>query len=534
MRGQTKQRYSIFINLLIILAIMAIVNFLAADYFIRFDLTENKTYSVTRSTKKILRRLDDLVSIKVYCSKKLPPQLEQLAREIRDTLEEYEAYARGNLQIEWIDPAEDEEEKAKVRRLGIPQLTANIIEKDKHQVINIYLGIGIFYADRKEIIPAIQSVSNLEYELTSAILKVMTGQLRKIYFLSGHNEHDINNDYSTLRSALSNNYEVSTIDTSKGQQVPEDVDTLMVAGPTELAERDKYEVDQFLMKGKNVFFLIDSIHINQQVSMPIPRKHKLDDMLTHYGIKLKPDLVVDARSHSRIRMGSQFMTFITNYPLWPLVVHQNMAPEQPITNRLQTVAFPWTSSIEIMQDRIPGMKIVELLKTTEHSWTQQEGSFNIDPQRLPRPQPSELKQHLLAAIIRGKFKSFYADKPIPPPKGDQGTAPIEAEPDRQTIKECINPGTILVIGDSDFIANDMLSGREGNVSFILNAFDWATMGGDLIGIRAKQVPSRPLKETSTGTKLLCKVLNIGLVPCLFILYGLLRFFLRQRDKKLVD
>ena len=532
MLGHKKQRYGILINVGVILGILLIINVISADYFARLDLTEGQTYSVTRSTKNVLRGLDDIVSIKAYVSKKLPTQLEPLARELRDTLQEYQAYARGKLQIEWLDPIDDKETAEKAQRLGIPQLQANIIEADKQAVVSIYLGLGIFYADRKEIIPAVRDMSNFEYELTSAILKVISGKLKKIAFLTGHNEHDISKDYSTLRTALEKNYEVTTIDTHTGTQIPDDVATLVVAGPTEVTERDKYEIDQFLMKGKNVFFLVDAVNISPEMT-PTIKNHQLDNLLEHYGVRIKKDLVLDARSNSVVQFQSQFSIFATNYPPWPKVLQSNMAPNHPIVNRIETVAFPWTSSVEIIKERTQGMEAVDLLKTTEYAWTQ-ENNFNVNPNNIPSVPRSQLKQYTLAALIRGKFTSSFADKPIPPPKPTAGSTPALADKERQTIKECAKPGTIMVIGDSDFVSNQNMSGRDGNMSFIMNAFDWVTLGGDLIGIRAKEAHQRPLKETSQTTKLIFKVLNIGMVPCLFVIYGLLRFFLRQRDRKLVD
>jgi len=266
---------------------------------------------------------------------------------------------------------------------------------------------------------------------------------------------------------------------------------------------------------------------------PTIKNHQLDNLLEHYGVRIKKDLVLDARSNSVVQFQSQFSIFATNYPPWPKVLQSNMAPNHPIVNRIETVAFPWTSSVEIIKERTQGMEAVDLLKTTEYAWTQ-ENNFNVNPNNIPSVPRSQLKQYTLAAIIRGKFTSSFAEKPIPPPKPTAGSTPALADKERQTIKECAKPGTIMVIGDSDFVSNQNMSGRDGNMSFIMNAFDWVTLGGDLIGIRAKEAHQRPLKETSQTTKLIFKVLNIGMVPCLFVIYGLLRFFLRQRDRKLVD
>jgi len=105
--GTKKIKYgsNLFIIILIIIGILAVINFLSLRHFKRLDLTEGKIYSVSESTKRALTRLTDLVNIKVYFSKELPPQLATLDRQVKDILDEYKAYSQDNLRIEFIDPA---------------------------------------------------------------------------------------------------------------------------------------------------------------------------------------------------------------------------------------------------------------------------------------------------------------------------------------------------------------------------------------------------------------------------------------------
>ena len=158
-----KVRYGTnYIALIVILAaILGVINLLSYRHFLRADLTENKQYTISASTKKVLAGLDDIVNIKVYFSKKLPPYLTTLTDQVTDLLDEYRTYAKGNLNIEFIDPAEDPTMEQKLRFMGIPQVRLNVIERDQAQFTNVYLGMAILYGDNKEVIPAVTDTNIL-------------------------------------------------------------------------------------------------------------------------------------------------------------------------------------------------------------------------------------------------------------------------------------------------------------------------------------------------------------------------------------
>ena len=112
---------------LFLAGILAIINAFSLNHFIRMDLTEDKRYTVSKSTKKVLSELDDIVNIKVYLSKDLPPYVVMLTDQIKDILEEYKIYSDGNLEIEYIDPSSDSMIQQKLRFMGIPQVRLNTI-----------------------------------------------------------------------------------------------------------------------------------------------------------------------------------------------------------------------------------------------------------------------------------------------------------------------------------------------------------------------------------------------------------------------
>jgi len=166
---------SSIIIVLIVLGIIVVINVMSMRHFVRADLTENKDFTVSDATKKVLSELDDIITIDAYFSKEVPPYVTNIKSQVNDIFDEYSAYSGGNVSVELVSmprAGDDPELEQKARFLGIPPVQVNILEKDKTEVVTIYFGIVIGYEDRNEIIPVIQNVRTLEYDLTSAIIKV--------------------------------------------------------------------------------------------------------------------------------------------------------------------------------------------------------------------------------------------------------------------------------------------------------------------------------------------------------------------------
>ena len=151
------------ITALFLIGIIIAVNFLSYQLFFRWDLTQNKVYSISKVSKNTVGKLDDIVNVKAYFSENLPGQLFSLRQEVEDILDEYQNYSNGKIKIEYIDPNDDEETQRELYMIGIPQLTFETYEKDKRELVNGYMGIAISYGDNTEVIPAVkQNTSDLE------------------------------------------------------------------------------------------------------------------------------------------------------------------------------------------------------------------------------------------------------------------------------------------------------------------------------------------------------------------------------------
>ena len=528
--------------ILVVFGIIVLINFLSSRRFVRADLTAEKRYTISQSTKKVLKRLDDIVTIDAYFSRQ-PARVAQIRQSVRDMLEEYRAFSK-NLQINFIDPAaEDEAQKQKLRFMGIPEVQVNVIEKDKAEVANVYMGIAILYADKKEVLPVVQTTANFEYDLTSAILKVTSKEVKTIGFLTGHDEIDVfDQAFGPLRQELSKQYDVRKVPIDAGKAVDADVATLVIAGPKkELTEREKYEIDQFIMRGGRVYFLIDPILIQYQGLNVSPLKTGLNNLLEHYGVKLNDNLVLDV-SMGQLVYSQGFMTVTTGYAYFIKVLKEyryrtgetsdGLSQDSIITNQLESLTLHWASSLELLPQGDPSVETIVLAKTSRGGWTAQ-SPYNISPtDRQFQPPASVQQAHTVAVSLSGVFKSFYAGKTIPPVESSESDEAVTAKPaeEERTTKTDSEATQIVVVGNSQFLQQ---SQRDGQL-FFLNTVDWLTLGEELINIRSHGATNRPLKEISESEKFFLKFISIAGVPILVVAFGLVRFFLRRRAKRLVE
>jgi gliding-associated putative ABC transporter substrate-binding component GldG len=535
--GKLKAGSQSLLLVVLLLAILILVNFLSLRAFVRLDLTQNQEFTISPASRHLLGKLPDLVHIKVYFSRDLPPYLVGLRRRVEDLLDEYRAYSGGKLRVEFVDPESDLQREQQVQQLGIPKLQLNIIEKDKAQVKPAYLGLAVLYEDKKEIIPIIRRIDNLEYELTARISKLTRPETKTIGFLQGHQEWDIYEEYSRLRQALEKQYEVITVETAQGRPVADEVDTLVVAKPEGLSRRDKYELDQFLMRGGKLVLLLDWVKLERGLTTTTIDS-KLEDLLKHYGVRLNHDLVLDGRFNAPASFSTGFFNFRIPYPYWVRVVKQGLAADHPALADLETVVFPWTSSLTLLEEKLAEHEVIRLASSSSYSWNRISRYFTLNPQqRFIPPGEDRLKSHLLAVAISGSFSSFYADKEIPPvAKGDkpeeqaEEELKLEAEGERKTIPK--SPETqLLVISNSRLLTNNFINQFRGNALFFLNLIDWLNVGPELIKIRARQVNDRPLKEISDRQKGYIKFANSLGAALLVVVFGLVKLYLRRRAQR---
>ena len=509
----------------LLLLILAVVNLISDRVFTRLDLTENKEFTISQSTKDLLRGLDDVVNVKVYFSKDLPSYMASLPKSVRDLLDEFSAFGRGKLRVQWEDPAASPEQENKLRTLGIPQVQLDVIQRDKREVANVYLGMAVLYEDRHEVLPVVQGPWGLEYELVAAILKVTRKESPKLGILTRYTQQDLDGRYSEMMRALRKQYEVQTVDLDGGKKaIADDISTLILLGPKDMKDPEKYRIDQFIMRGGNVLAMLDVLELQGGVLQGERISSGLEDMMARYGVRCNNDMVVD-RVSAVASFASGYFRFMSNYLLWPKVVKQGFSTENPIVSKLETISLPWTRSFEAVSNPPDSVEVTLLASSSPNSWTTTDFA-NLNPQQQWNPKPEDLRPRGLVYALNGVFPSFFAGKPIPA-VADSGAAPIDSA-GRRDLSE---PTQMIALGSTYFCIDQQVG---GNMTFLLNAVDWMSLGDELIGIRSREASDRPLKDISEGTKRLIRILGIALVPLIVVIVGLARWLAGSRMKRLAE
>jgi gliding-associated putative ABC transporter substrate-binding component GldG len=503
-KGFKKMDFAITAVLLI--GILAVVNYFANNIFARWDLTQSKIYSISRASKDTVADLDDVVNIKAYFSENLPPYFMAQKQEVSDLLNEYRVYSNGKIKVTFIDPKDDEGLKREAGMLGIPQLTFDVRERDEMKLSSGYMGIAINYGADTEVIPAVKSgISNLEYQITSAIKKVTSEDKIVVGYLTSHDTLSME-ELSAALKEIENLYDVMPVELSENSKdIPDNIDTLIIAGPKGDFEESQFKsLNSFLKRGGSLFVMADGVQIADGL-MASKTSGNFNDFLEKYGLKVNNDLVVDVSSNARAQFQQGFFPFMVDYPFWPVVNKNRMNGEFSAVSDLESLMLPWASSISIDEEKTKG-KAVKLAESTDKAYTQKE-NYNVLP-NMDFKSGAPAGKAVLAAALFGDIDDPYAeDEKIP------------------------FPVKIALVGDSDFITGNFIRNYPDNMSFFQNMVDSLSLDDSLITIRSKGATIRPIaNELSPSAKTAVKYANILGVTILVMLFGLLRYFMRRKSR----
>ncbi len=505
-------RDSYLITILIV-AIIVMINYIAANHFVKIDLTKNKIYAVSDASKTIIKDLDDIVTVKVFFSEKLPPNLFAVRQYIGDILDEFSSYSKGNISVKFLKPSNPEVKKEALK-LKIPQVQMNIVEKDKSEVINGFLGIAIGYGDKVEILPIVKNVLNVEYNLISAIKKVTASTEMTVAFTEGHGEPSLTassntiqsqrDSFSLLKKGLSQNYKVISADLTDENPL-KNINTLLIAGPKkEFSDKEKKAIDKFVVNGGNLVIFMDAIEIDEELKAS-SSKTNLDGLLKHYGVVIEDKFILD-KSNEKATSSNGYMNYIIPYPFWIKAINTYFDKQNPIVANLNSIILPWSSPVKIIKNK--GVKSTILVNSSENAWLQAE-PFNLNPGAVQSA--TSYSKYPLVALLEGKFKSYFSEN--------------------ESLKT-LKTGRILVVGNSRFITDRFVGsyGYGQNMIFAMNAVDFLTLDESLINIRSKLFYDLPLKNLKENDRNIIKFTGILLIPILVIIYGIMRFFARRRKK----
>lgn len=561
------------IQLLLSLAIIAVLNVIGSFVFTRLDLTSEKRYTLSPATKTMLRELDDIVYFRVYLDGDFPAGFKRLRNSTLEMLDEFRAYST-NIQYEFINPSamsNTEERNALYNELvrdGLQatELFVNTSEGRKQQVI--FPGAIVTYKQKKLPLHILtsqpgtqpeaalnQSVQNLEYNISAAIRKLSVQTRPKVAFLEGHGELK-DHELSGAMDALSEYYTIERVEI-KGQigsltqrteidslnyRISNKYEALVIARPMNpFDEKDKFIIDQYIMYGGKVLWFIDPVFATmdslQRSSQTIGVSNdiNLNDQLFRYGVRPNNNLVMDLQAlpipvmTGAIGSQPQFSPMVWYYfpVLTPRINH-------PIVNNIDAVMGHFVSTIDVIETE--GVKKTVLLTTSQYTRVLNTPVL-IDLEIMKEEPDESLFRHpfqAVAVLLEGEFESLYRNR-IPPDISDDRSIGF---------REKSLPARMLVVSDGDIIRNqihisqrrplplgfDQYTRRQfGNRDFLLNAVNYLCDDSGLISVRSREVKLRLLDEVRIkNQKILWQTFNTLAPVVMVLLIGFTRLYLRKR------
>ncbi len=533
--------------LVLVGAIVVMVNLISLRLFTRADLTENRVFTLADGTKNVLRDLDDIVKIEFYRSKGLPSRLATVVKGVEDYLAEYKAFGGKNIQVSFVDPDDSPDTVQQMRILGIPELQFNVIESDRQEVRKGYLGMAVFYADKKEIIQAIPSLEDFEYRLTSSIVKATQERIPSIGVWLGDPDpsapsatlkpemrYNWEKNFETLRRALQQQYSVEQIYFDQGKLVPDKYTTVIVMSPFKSTERDLYALDQFLMRGGNLVVFQEMNRRTEDQSRADIAPNPVASLMEHYGVRINADLVADERSQ-RAMFQMYGRRVLRNYPMWPRITQEGLLQGELVSRGVTDMTLFWTSSLSVGEPR-EGQVVKRLVQSSRRAM-----SLTL-PALLTPEQPEllnfpEQEPKTMLVSVEGPFESYFRGKSIPPPmrlRGDLPPEPAGESPmvDLSHRSDSTEKGHLIVAGSAFWLTEEGLQMSQQNLGFIMNLVDSLEIGDKLAGVRMRDVGKRLITaELSEGQRSWLKFLGTFGAAFLVIGFAGARAAMRWRERR---
>ena len=556
---RTVKQTSIF-RLALGTAILILLNVIASFVFTRLDLTAEKRFTLSQPTKIMLKKLSDVVYVKVYLEGEFPSGFKRLRNSTKEMLDEFRVYAGDNLQYEFIDPSasKDVTERNKlynqIAELGLQPTNLEVKEKGGTSQQIIFPGAVLYYRnlpfavqllkDQVGAPPEIMlnnSIQTLEYELGNTIRKATQAIKPVVLFLTGHGESE-QKKILDIAHTLRENYDVDTVSIRSQLKSLDNCKLLIVPNPTQrFDEKDKFIIDRFVMHGGKILWLIDMMDATMDslsgnnVTLSLARELNLEDMFFKYGFRVNPNLVLDLQSAPipivTSIVGNQPQQRLLPWYYFPLIFPSS---EHPIVRNLNAIRCEFVNSIDTVES--DGIRKTILLTTSELSriaFSPVRISISILEQEPDKKQFNKGAQPI-ALLLEGNFSSLFANR-IP---SDIATSP------EIKFKEKSVATKMIVISDGDMIENKFRKSTGGisplgydkftnevygNKSFLLNCVDYMLDENGLIAARTKLVKLRLLDKTKLAEyKSETGYINTAVPLLLVMLLGFGKFYWRKR------
>lgn len=552
---------------LFLLIVLIGFNYLASVVHTRIDLTQEKRYTLSPATKKLIKGLHDPVTVTVFLSGDMPAGFKKLSNSTKEMLQEFKELGGSNIHFKFEKPGEGLSDTAKEKlqlhldSLGLKPTNIKVKAKagEAQEERLVYPGALVKYHDREvavdllqgqDMTGGMQSLNNaealLEYKMARSIQKITADTVPAVGYLVT-NENQLNyNVFDLVDRTLRQEYRFGFVPIDSVPVIPTVFDALVIVKPiTPFTEKQKLKIDQYIMQGGKVFWLIDKLYAEMDSLMrshsdfvAYDRNLNIDDLLFKYGVRINGDLVQDLQC-DKIPLvvgnyGNQPQMQLVPWPYFPTLSSYS---GHPIAKNLDNVLSLFPNSIDTVKNNI---KKTVLLASSERSRIISTPAIVTLNSIKTEDDMKTFNQPFIpiAVLLEGRFSSLYTNRLS---TGMLDTlASMYKQPFRAATEK---EGKMIVVSDADIVTN-VVTAKEGplpmgynqftnyqyaNKDFFLNCIQYLTDSSGILETRAKDFTLRlldPQKTEDDRTK--WQLLSIGLPVVLVLLFGAVYQALRKR------
>lgn len=546
------KKYSLLIGCLIVV----LLNILSANLFFRIDLTSDKRHSVSQPTKQLMAGLNQEVDVTIYLDGEMNSGFLRLKRSVAELLDELSIYAPEGINYSFTNPTSlPQEEQKRLMQLfaenGISPTTIYERNRDGKSVQRLlFPWLRISYGDKQQWVSLLKnikgnsgeenlniSIESLEFQLTDAIRLLTQKEIQKIAFIEGHGELS---DYNTwdISLALSRYFQIDRGVLGTDASVLDDYKAIIIAAPTQpFSENDKYIIDQYIMRGGRVLWLIDGVRLDENslsttgMSPTIPMDVNLTDMLFRYGVRVNPMIVQDQQCLLvPVNVASEGEPAHFEPMPWYFAPLLLTSPNHPVSRNLPQVTGTFVSCLDMVGENENLRRDVLLATSNATHIISAPAAINVEEIELT-PDYFNLAYVPVAVAMDGVFPSLFAHRLMP-----QNITNAPAK-----LKESV-PTKQIVMASGSFISNDIQDGQPlpvgydrytqtqfGNRDFFVNALLYLTDDQGWINLRNKQLKIRLInKNIATNARLPLQLINVGMPLLLLAIFGVVFLWMRRR------
>ena len=553
-------------ELVVVFAVVILVSWFSGKKFFRIDLTSEKRYTLSQSSRQLLKELDGVVYVRIYLEGEMPAEFIHFRNNIEDLMDECRAYAGGDLQYEFVNLYDESNEEVRSRMIG--ELydrglkVTSIQLKDREGGSSsrmLFPGAMVSYGNYSMPVnllknnPALDHQTNLsnsmqtrEYEFMRAIHSLTLDHVPKIAFIEGHGELDSLQTHS-LMDELKNFFQVDRGYISGNLEALMDYKALVIARPLGMfSEADKFAIDQYIMHGGKVLFFLDPVNpfadsLTGGTTVALANQVGLEDMLFKYGIRINYNLVADMQC-SAVPVNTASTGEPARFTLMPWVYYPLFSglPGHPVTRGLNYIKGEFASSVDTVGEARNNRRRTILLATSPGSRKRDVPLYISMEEVTLQPDPAMYNAGPLpvAILAEGVFSSFFKNYPVP--EGvTMGTEEVLSES---------FPTSVLVVSDGDIPANEVRFEQGvfraqplgydrytrqtfGNLDFVMNVVNQMTDDTGIMELRSREFKLRLLNREITGQfkeVWKWKLINGNVPVALVALCGLIVFLVRKK------